>query len=277
MSRSIRLSQLVLAVLLATSAVAFAYTIDLTAPGSSGSYDPVVGSMAYFYQADPAPTGTGNIQSFVRLKPNGSDTYEQGYNTDFRPLQFDENNSPQFTRSLNLGNVPIVELFQGQLFYEFLLDINQENADPLLSLVRLQIWLRSAPDLAGYDDTSHSFGSGSNLIWDFGEGNRIDLDYTNDAGSGKGDMFAYFPVSDFSGYSNNWVYLYSAFGGPSVHPCGGKNQPACISEPPYQANAGFEEWAIRTASDPVPEPSTSLLLASGFIAAGILARKKRSK
>lgn len=106
------------------------------------------------------------------------------------------------------------------------------------------------------------------------ECNRIDLDYTNDAGSGKGDMFAYFPVSDFSGYSNSWVYLYSAFGAPSVHPCGGKNQPACVPEPPYQVNDGFEERAIGEAGEPVPEPTTILLLGAGLIGIGVIARNE---
>ncbi len=70
-------------------------TLDLTTAGSSGYID-----LAYFVQIDPQTTGTGVIESFVRLSTNQA--VSQGYNTDARPLELDENNSPQFTRSLLL-------------------------------------------------------------------------------------------------------------------------------------------------------------------------------
>ena len=47
-------------------------------------------------QVDAQPTGTGVIDSFVRLQAKGTGgQIEQGFNTDGRPLQFDENTSPQ--------------------------------------------------------------------------------------------------------------------------------------------------------------------------------------
>src|SRR5262252_9181811 len=68
--------------------------VDLTFRGAEGT-----ANGAIFDQSDAHPTGSGVIQSFVRIQGTG---VEQGYNTDARPLQLDENKSPTFTRSLSL-------------------------------------------------------------------------------------------------------------------------------------------------------------------------------
>ena len=67
-----------------------ATVVDLTLPGSSGDVDG-----ALFFQADPQPTGSGTIRSFLRIQSAAAhDVVQQGFNTDARPLQFDENKSP---------------------------------------------------------------------------------------------------------------------------------------------------------------------------------------
>src|SRR5205085_10008458 len=81
---------------------AHAGVLDLTTPNASGTING-----GYFQQTDYQPTGTGKIDSFVRIQAKG---IEQGYNTDYRPLQFDEKKDPQHTRSLLLSAVPIVNL-----------------------------------------------------------------------------------------------------------------------------------------------------------------------
>ena len=51
------------------------------------------------------------IDSFVRINdasPN-TGTVVEGYNTDGRPTPFDEISSPPFTRSLTLGEVPLLD------------------------------------------------------------------------------------------------------------------------------------------------------------------------
>src|SRR5258708_28479683 len=79
--------------------------LDLTARNSTASAP----SGAMVEQANDQPTGTGVIRSFLRVQaPASGGTSEQGYNTDARPLQFDENKSPQFTRSLRASEVPLV-------------------------------------------------------------------------------------------------------------------------------------------------------------------------
>src|SRR6476620_10752973 len=84
---------------------------------------------ALFFQQKPdGSSGTGLIQAIVRVQdPGGGDGTENGYNTSFRPLSYEENTSPNFTTSLLLNAVPIVIIDSVQ-YYEFRLDINQLNS-----------------------------------------------------------------------------------------------------------------------------------------------------
>jgi hypothetical protein len=106
-----------------------ATVLDLTSHGAE-----VTNGSFIARQIDAQPTGTGYIDSFVRIQGAASGGgAEQGYNTTARPLQFDENKSPQFTRSLALGQVPVV-MVDGVAYREFLLDINKKSSSPLLSV-----------------------------------------------------------------------------------------------------------------------------------------------
>lgn len=233
---------------------------------------------AWFYNVHEADTGTGKIDSFVRIDGNGSETYpgdspavEQGYNTDGRPVQFDENTSPQFTRSLLLSDVPIVYLSGAGRdptipYREFLLDINQTHKDPLLALDDIEIFQTGAGDHTNYGEPS--FGT---LVYDLdthiappGGGtvdNWILLDYSLNTGSGSGDMFAYIPDSVFT-EDLDYVTLYSHFG--------------ANGDGAYPNNDGFEEWAVRTAGENppvVPVPGAVLLGMLGLSAAGLKLRR----
>lgn len=228
------------------TAVQAAPTLDLT---TAGSYGQINGAL--FYQADPRPTGTGYIRSFVRIQDQPGT--EEGYNTDGRPLQFDENTSAEFTRSLRLADVPVVNT-GGIDYREFLLDINESNGGDknFLSLDKLEIYLGHAPNLLGYPT-----GLGAK-VYDLDEGgdNWILLDYDLNSGSGSGDMFAYIPDSSFTG--GDYVYLYSRFGDNAT------------------CSAGFEEWAVREAEPiirTVPAPGAMLLVALGTISLGYLRRR----
>src|SRR2546430_1905376 len=68
--------------------------VDLTTAGSSGA---ILG--AQFLEGTGITSGTGLIESFVRLEKDG---IEQGYNTDSRPVQFDEKTDATFTHSIQL-------------------------------------------------------------------------------------------------------------------------------------------------------------------------------
>lgn len=82
----------------------YATTLDLTTAGSSGTING-----ALFQQVGPQPTGSGVIDPFVRISA-ANQTSVQGFNTDARPLQFDENSSPTFTHSLLLSDLATVNV-----------------------------------------------------------------------------------------------------------------------------------------------------------------------
>ena len=204
-----------------------AIVIDLTTRGSSGSVNGAI-----FEQIDPRSTGSGVIDPFVRINPGGSQNCEHGYNTTFRPLEFDENSSPTFTHDLLLTDVPVVTL-GGIPYYQFMLDINQNNkgaTDHFLSLNKIEIYTSGSGGAHGYPGGLGTIqwsmdGLGPAWVW---------LDYALNSGSGSGDMFLYVPTSAISG---TYVYLYSLFG---------EN---------YNANDGYEEWSILKGATPSPSPS----------------------
>jgi hypothetical protein len=225
-------------------------TLDLTTAGSSGYIDD-----AYSEQVDPQSTGSGVMKPFVRLSTN--EDISQGYNTGARPLEFDENNSPQFTRPLSLEDirpVPIV-CTDETLYREFLLDINQ-NGTPegrYLSLDTVEIYLANSGDLTGYP----SLGE---LICDLDAtgDNWVGLDYKSNHGGGSGDLLAYIPDSLLDESHGSYVYLYSRFGED------------------YPNNAGFEEWAVRLG-DPIPKipaPEAVMLVGMGAFLVGWLRRRE---
>lgn len=173
------------------------------------------------------------------INPGGNVPVEQGYNTDARPLQYDENNSPVFTRSLPLSEVPVV-VHNGIAYREFLLDINQKASAPLLSLDELRLYVGNAPNLHGYDPKTHQL-AGLEPAYDLDAGgdHYVLLNARLSHGSGSGDMILDVPDALLTQGGGSDVYLYSKFGVTDA------------------ANAGYEEWAVGNA--------TSLSSLSGFV------------
>lgn len=211
--------------------------IDLSTDGAVGT---TAGGV--LTQVDARPTGTGFIHSFVRLQANGSgSSAEQGYNTNARPLQYDENSSPLFTRALTFGKVPYVtKTVNGQTgtYREFLLDINQKSSAPYLSLDDVKVFVANRPDLNNYDPATGSLsgpnGAVATRVWEFGAGDWAKLNYRLNSGSGAGDMTLCVPETAFAGVTlDQYVYVYSKFG----------------SNGGFQANSGFEEWAVSTSGN----------------------------
>lgn len=218
-------------------------------------------NQAIFIQVDPEhSTGTGVIQPFLRVQKSG---VEQGYNTDYKPKEFQETTSP-WTTSLELSKVP-VRILGGAAYREFLLDINENGGgEQYLSLDKLQIFLGTAPNLTGYPS-----GLGTK-IWDMDEGpegdTSIHLDYSLEAGSGDGDMLAYIPSHLFAG-PGTYVYLYCMFGAEGTKQNG------------LGSSDGFEEWSVRGPGPDVavPEPGGVLLLCTGLISLFGLGRRKADR
>ncbi len=216
-----------------------ALVLDLTTAGSSGNIDGVI-----FQQYSPTGTGSGNIDSFVRIQSFG---IQHGYNSDYRPVEFDEHTTATFNHSLLVSSVPTVNI-EGIEYLEFLLDINQ-NGENILSMDAFEIAVHNSGNLTGYS----SLFSSAVYDLDGGGENWILLDYSLSGGSGQGDLLAYVPESLFDGLGD-YIYLYSRFG---------ENSPA---------DDGFEEWAHGVGEPIVPEPATIFLLGLGGL---ILGRKRR--
>jgi hypothetical protein len=241
---------LAIAAFLGTDAQA-ASVLDLTTVGASG-----VINGATFVQDCTGPAGTGYIQSFVRIQANGT---EQGYNTDFRPVQNQEKTDANFTRAVLLADVPVVSI-GGVDYRQFYLDINESAAAPkaLLSLDQLVLFSGTTNVLHDYDpaDKTFNLGGSSTLLWDMDETGdiAIKLNANLQQGSGHFDMIANIPNSVFAGATGSYLYLYSQFGSN------------------FTSSAGFEEWTYQEAAAPrpVPGPTPVPLPASVWAGMGLL-------
>ncbi|HLW68873.1 MAG TPA: SdrD B-like domain-containing protein [Gemmataceae bacterium] len=209
-------------------------TVDLTTAGAIGSINGAI-----FYQYDQKG-GTGIFDPVVRIQGHNGTGIEQGYNTDARPLQFDEKSSANYTRSLKLSSVPTVQV-GGVTYREFLLGINEQGSSPFLSLDELRLFVSNKGNLSNYDPGTKTLG-GQSAVYDMGAGNWVELNSRLSTGNGQSDMALYVPDAVFNGGA--YVYLYSKFG---------------VNE---SAQGGFEEWVIGADGNAPPIVTASL---SGYV------------
>src|SRR5262249_10632113 len=71
-------------------------TIDLTSAGNAG-----ILQGAFYQQVNPQSTGTGVIDSFLRIQANGN---EAGFNTNFSPAPLDDKGGI-YTHAITVGDL----------------------------------------------------------------------------------------------------------------------------------------------------------------------------
>jgi hypothetical protein len=255
------------------AAVALAFTkagaanIDLT--GGYNVCGTTNGATVCSANDSSGSTGSGTFPEFVGTTGGQPDTFFM-YNTTSNPLQTgnEVGNGINQNRDVTLGDFAVTNV-GGVDVFTFVLDINQNKPDPILSLDHVSIFIGDG-SLTGYDAGADTLG-GVGAAWAMSADDLITLDYTLAAGSGRGDMFLYVPVSEFANFgTDDHLQLYSSFGDPDNN------------------NDGFEEWSYLSCTrnegttcftpppppTDTPEPGTLALLGLGLIGLGMGRRKR---
>jgi hypothetical protein len=221
----------------------------------------IAGAVFQFTQAQP--TGTGVINSFLRIHGTGNQGFEQGYNTSGRPTAFDEKTDPNFTRNIQFSDLQSTTIaLNGTQYFRILLDVNEPNGNKsLITLDRLQLYTSQQ----GSQTTSNVASLGM-LRYDLDSaGNSsVIIDASRNRGSGSGDVYIYIPTANFVGTApSDFVYLYAAFG-----------------QAEGDAQGGFEEFALVRNITPIPELNALFPIVGLIVAVGsthILRRRRMAK
>ena len=244
---------MVAAGLIVTSTLANATVVDLTGDNHKGRIN-----HAEFDWTDEQPTGTGYIQSFLRVQAGPA---EEGYNTS-GGTPFDDKSGP-WTRDIRVSDLEASIVTIGEIqYYKLLLDVNEPGGEEsLISMDRLEFYTSSVGGQTTTDISSLGI-----LRWSLdGAGDSyVLLDAGRNDGSGSGDMYAYIPVANFAdALSTDFVYMYVRFG----------DQVGASSA------GGFEEWAIGISDEPLNISTRLNVLAgdnvaiAGFIITGTSPKK----
>lgn len=239
----------VLSLLFCQIALASPIVLDLTTPLSYGE---IAGAI---FQQGSTGSGSGNYVDFVQIQHTGA---EQGYNTSYRPNQFNEGNSANFNRDVQLGELAVTT-FNGSEYLVFGLDVNEMANEPLISLDSVRLYVSPTGNRTGYPNLG-------TLIYNMdasSTGNTVLLDYSIGHGSGWSDMTLLIPTSLVTNFStNDFLYFYSSFGSYGSD---------------WTTSDGAEQWAINTDGPRlvIPEPNSAMLLIMSFGMFGTVRTRRR--
>jgi hypothetical protein len=256
-------------VLLFATTNAHADYLNLQTAGSFGSINGAI------FQQGAQLSGTGRFPAFVQITGSGNpdeSIVNDAYNTEANGV-LDNGSSNEFNFTLTVAQMVTVQK-DGVNYFQFFLDINENSSaagEQFLSLDELRVF--SGPVALNQNTTDVDgvapFPLGTlRYDMDAGANDGILLNYDLEPGSGRADMIFLVPVWAGANLTDA-VYLYSKFGALVGTPtCGGGDviggAPGCAVSPSiYSASDGFEEWALGTGGQVIPEPSTYALYALG--------------
>lgn len=185
-----------------------ATVVDLTTRGSSGEVNGAI-----FRQDDGPFTSPESVQPFLRLRGHSPNDVRKGFNSDARPVQFNESHNRAVNHSLRLGDLPQVSV-DGNLYRSFLLSIRQNQAHPRLSLDQVRLFTASTGNLTGYNRHTGQL-AGLDAVYDLDAGGNswVKLNDRLNPRDHFGDMVMLVPESAFAGATaDTFVYLYCKFG-----------------------------------------------------------------
>ncbi|WP_340587236.1 DUF7507 domain-containing protein, partial [Erythrobacter alti] len=180
--------------------------------------------------------GTGNFNDFLGVQNTGT---EFGFNTDTPdPSNPHIKTSSNFTKTIKLSEIAVITI-DGVDYYQFLLDVNESNANP----TQQQISLDSFKLYTSTDATISTLAQlqAQHLAFDMDNvdpGNAateydVSVLFTDaySSGSGRSDLSILVPVDALEtqggGPADTYLYLYTEFG---------------YAGDDYRTDATFEEW-----------------------------------
>jgi hypothetical protein len=185
---------------------------------------------------DPGSWWRDDSPAFVRLRDGGT---ERGYNSNARPVQFDEVRSHRANHAITLGQVPR-RTVDGAHYREFLLDVKESHGRFKLSVDQVKVFLGDRGDLRGY---ANGKLAGLDPVYDLDAGGDVSVLLTGRLHRRfhSDDMALLVPESAFAGATaDTFVYLYSKFGGLAG----------------ARADGLYEEWGLKPdgGGGPIDEP-----------------------